>query len=116
MSELADQQCVACRGGEPTLTGDEVAFFGKQVEGWTPVENHHIEKRYTFPDFQHALALVNRFGEIAEEQGHHPVIRFSWGWAEVSIWTHKIDGITVSDFILAAKFDRAARALGATVG
>ena len=109
MSELADQECVACRGGEPVLNGDEIEFFGKQIEGWTAVDDHHLEKRFELPDFAKALELVDRFGAIAEEQNHHPVLRFSWGWVEASIWTHKVDGLTVSDFVLAAKYDRAAR-------
>ena len=103
MNELADQRCEGCRGGEPALTGDEIAFFGQQIEGWSAVDDHHLEKRFETTDFQAALDLVNRFGTIAEAQDHHPVLRFSWGWIEATIWTHAIDGLTVSDFVLAAK-------------
>jgi 4a-hydroxytetrahydrobiopterin dehydratase len=70
------------------------------------VDEHHIARRYTFPDFRKALDFVNKVGEVAEEQGHHPDILLAWGKAEITLWTHKIDGLTESDFIMAAKIDR----------
>jgi len=70
------------------------------------VDGHHLLKTFTFPDFKTALAFVNRAGEIAEEEGHHPDLLLSWGKVEVKTWTHKIDGLTESDFILAAKIDK----------
>jgi len=109
-SELASKTCVPCRGGVPPLKGAELAGFEKQVDGWTAVEEHHIQKAFSFPDFRQALQFVNRVGELAEEQGHHPDIFLTWGKAEIKIWTHKIDGLTESDFILAAKIDRLAAA------
>ncbi len=105
-SELANKTCVPCRGGVPPLQGEELAAFEKQVDGWTAVEQHHIQKTFSFPDFRQALNFVNKVGELAEEQGHHPDIYLAWGKAEIKIWTHKIDGLTESDFILAAKIDR----------
>ena len=69
-------------------------------------EEHHITKTFPFPDFRQALNFVNQVGEVAEEQGHHPDILLAWGKAEITIWTHKINGLTESDFILAAKIDR----------
>ena len=69
-------------------------------------EEHHITKSFAFPDFKSALAFVNIVGEVAELQGHHPDILLSWGKAEITNWTHKINGLTESDFILAAKFDQ----------
>jgi 4a-hydroxytetrahydrobiopterin dehydratase len=81
----------------------------KQVKDWEVVNQHHIIKRYSFPDFQRTLDFVNRVGRIAEEQGHHPEITFTWGKAEIKVWTHKIDGLTESDFILAAKIDQVAQ-------
>jgi 4a-hydroxytetrahydrobiopterin dehydratase len=69
------------------------------------VKNHHLANRYEFPDFLQALAAVNRIGQVAEEQGHHPDLHLAWGRVGVEIWTHKIDGLTESDFILAAKID-----------
>ena len=70
---------------------------------------HHLARTFTFPDFAQALAFVNRVGAIAEDQGHHPEVHLAWGWVRVGIWTHKVDGLTKSDFILAAKIDDARR-------
>jgi 4a-hydroxytetrahydrobiopterin dehydratase len=106
MSDLASKTCVPCRGGVPPLKGRELAELKRQVSGWEVIEEHHLRKTYTFPDFKSALAFVNRVGEVAEEQGHHPDICLGWGKVEVTIWTHKIDGLTESDFILAAKLDQ----------
>jgi 4a-hydroxytetrahydrobiopterin dehydratase len=105
MSELADRQCVPCRGGVPPLAGDELGKLQSQLDGWEVVNEHHLRKEYKFKDFKEAQAFVNRAGDVAEEQGHHPDICYGWGRAEVTIWTHKIDGLTESDFILAAKID-----------
>jgi 4a-hydroxytetrahydrobiopterin dehydratase len=73
------------------------------------VNGHHIVRLFEFPDFKGALAFVNKVGDLAEEQGHHPDIALAWGKAEVTTWTHKIDGLTESDFILAAKIDKLAK-------
>jgi len=70
------------------------------------INNHHLERHFKFPDFKTALDFVNKVGDVAEEQGHHPDIHLSWGKVHVTIWTHKIDGLTESDFIFAAKIDR----------
>ena len=105
MSELASRQCVPCRGGVPPLTADEIRPLSSQLVGWDVVNEHHLSKEYKFGNFREALAFVNRVGELAEEQGHHPDICFGWGKVEVTIWTHKINGLTESDFILAAKID-----------
>ena len=105
MSELSSKQCVPCRGGVPPLQGDEIQRLLSQLNGWEVVREHHLKKNYGFSNFAEALKFVNRVGELAEEQGHHPDICFGWGKVEVTIWTHKIDGLTESDFILAAKID-----------
>ena len=105
MSELATKQCVPCRGGVPPLKGAELKGLERQVPGWNVIEEHHLEKTFRFPDFRQALEFVNRVGYLAEEQGHHPDIFLAWGKVDVTIWTHKIDGLTESDFILAAKID-----------
>jgi len=108
MTDLAEQTCVPCRGGVPPMEADEAErLLARLDDGWDVVETHHLERGYEFPDFAEALAFVNAIGEIAEEQGHHPDIHLSWGRVGVEIWTHKIDGLTESDFVLAAKFDRA---------
>jgi 4a-hydroxytetrahydrobiopterin dehydratase len=106
MSDLASKPCIPCRGGVPPLKGEALASLHRQVDGWQVVEEHHITKLFKFPDFRQALAFVNQVGELAEEQGHHPNIYLAWGKVEITIWTHKIDGLTESDFILAAKIDR----------
>ena len=108
-SALASKTCVPCRGGVPPLQGAELAALAKQVDGWAVVEEHHVTRTFKFPDFRQALNFVNKVGELAEEQGHHPDIHLAWGKAEIKIWTHKIDGLTESDFILAAKIDQLPR-------
>jgi 4a-hydroxytetrahydrobiopterin dehydratase len=106
MSELASRTCVPCRGGVPPLRGQDLASLQKQVPQWQAVNEHHVTRKFTFPDFKKALDFVNRVGELAEQQGHHPDILLTWGRAEVTLWTHKIDGLTESDFIMAAKIDQ----------
>lgn len=106
MSELASKTCVPCRGGVPPLHGEELTALQKQVSGWQVVEEHYLNKSFKFPDFRQALVFVNRVGELAEEQGHHPDIYLAWGKVDITIWTHKIDGLTESDFILAAKIEQ----------
>jgi 4a-hydroxytetrahydrobiopterin dehydratase len=106
MSELSSKQCIPCRGGVPPLTAAEIEPLLAQLSGWEVVRQHHLKKNYAFSNFAEALEFVNRVGEVAEEQGHHPDICFGWGKVEVTIWTHKIDGLTESDFILAAKIDQ----------
>ena len=106
MSELADLQCVPCRGGVPPLAGHELEKLLGQVAGWQVAGEHHLSKTYRFKDFRESLEFVNRVGALAEQQGHHPDICFGWGTAEITIWTHKINGLTESDFVLAAKIDK----------
>lgn len=103
MSDLASKTCVPCRGGTPPLKGEELGDLRRQIPGWEVVEEHHLRRRFRFKNFRQALDFVNRVGELAEEQGHHPDVGFGWGYAEVTVYTHKIDGLTESDFILAAK-------------
>jgi len=105
MSDLATRDCVPCRGGVPPLQDEKIAELLSELNGWEVISAHHLKKTYKFDDFRAALAFVNRVGELAESQGHHPDLRFGWGYCEISIWTHKIDGLTESDFILAAKID-----------
>jgi len=102
---LVEKRCVPCRGGVPPLKGEELEKLKAQVSGWQVVNEHHLAKSYGFPDFQKALDFVNRVGSLAEAEGHHPDLYLSWGKVDIQIWTHKIDGLTESDFILAAKID-----------
>lgn len=106
MEDLASKTCVPCHGGVPRLGGAELEAFAGQVPGWEVVAGHHLRRRYEFPNFRQSLALVNRLGEVAEREGHHPDISFGWGYCEVTIHTHAIDGLSESDFILAAKIDK----------
>jgi len=105
MSELKTQQCEPCQGWVPPLSPQRVHTLLGQLVGWEVVYGHHLSKSLTFPDFVEALAKVNSIGALAEEQGHHPDLYLTWGKVRVDIWTHKIDGLTESDFILAAKID-----------
>ncbi len=108
MCSLASKTCVPCRGGLPPLKGKELETLHQQVAQWKVINEHQITRTFTFPDFKQALAFVNRVGAVAEAQGHHPDILLAWGKAEVTLWTHKIDGLTESDFIMAAKIDQLA--------
>lgn len=104
--QLADKKCVPCKGGVPALQGDELRKLQDHVPKWSVEREHHLRREFKFPDFKHALDFVNRVGEVAEEQGHHPDILLAWGKAQITLWTHAIDGLSESDFIMAAKIDR----------
>jgi 4a-hydroxytetrahydrobiopterin dehydratase len=106
MSELASMECVPCKGGVPPLAGDELNQMMDQLGGgWQVVDGHHLEKEFQFSDFRGALDFTNRVGELAEAQGHHPDIYLTWGKVKITVWTHKIDGLTESDFVFSAKSD-----------
>jgi 4a-hydroxytetrahydrobiopterin dehydratase len=105
MTELASKTCVPCRGDVPPLKGVELEELSRQVPGWEVVDEHHLRREFRFKNFREALDFVNRVGELAEEQAHHPDIELGWGRVGIVIFTHKIDGLTESDFILAAKVD-----------
>ena len=105
MSDLAGKHCAPCKGGVPPLAGEELARLSAETPAWEVTGGHHITRKFSFPDFKAALAFVNRVGGVAEAEGHHPDILLAWGRAEITIYTHKIDGLTESDFILAAKID-----------
>lgn len=103
-TRLSQMQCVPCRGGVPPLEGEELERLHSELEsGWQLVDGHHLDKEFEFPDFRTALDFTNRVGELAEAQNHHPDIYLTWGRVRVTIWTHKIDGLTESDFVFAAK-------------
>ena len=109
MFNLTHEKCVACRADAPVVTDQEVAKLHPQVPDWRLfVEDgiRKLERTYRFRDFAQALAFTNAVGALAEEEGHHPDIHLAWGKVRVTIWTHKIDGLTRSDFVLAAKLDR----------
>ena len=108
--KLAEKTCVSCHGGVPSLLTEQIADLLPQVQGWEVVDNHHLAKNYKFPNFKLALTFVDAVGAIADEQNHHPDIYLAWGKVKVEIWTHKINGLTESDFIFAAKVDDISRA------
>ena len=110
---LADKTCVPCRGGIPPLHATKVQELLAQLEkGWELNQDGHIERTYTFNNFAEALAFVNRVGAVAEIEGHHPDLYLAWGKCKIEIWTHKINGLTESDFYMAAKADRAFKTNG----
>ncbi len=108
MSELAEKQCIPCRGGVPPLTDEEIAPLAAEIPAWNVIDEHHLDRTYSFSNFREALDFTNQIGELAEEQGHHPDIYLAWGKVGVQLWTHKIDGLTESDFVMAAKIERLA--------
>ena len=105
MERLSEKHCVPCHGGVPRLGGEEIGPLLGQLEGWRVIDEHHLSKEYRFPNFADALAFVNRVGEIAEAEGHHPDVEFGWGYARLKVYTHAIDGLSESDFVLAARVD-----------
>lgn len=107
MTALTDKKCVPCSGQVPALKGDGLRRLHAELGGgWEVVNEHHLEKEYRFQDFREALEFTNRVGALAEAEGHHPDIYLAWGKVKLTIYTHKIDGLTESDFVLAAKADQ----------
>jgi 4a-hydroxytetrahydrobiopterin dehydratase len=106
MSELARKTCVPCKTATPPLKREKIDVLLKELSGgWQAINDHHLEKDFRFKNFADALAFTSKVGAVAEEEGHHPDISLSWGLVKIRIWTHKIHGLTESDFVLAAKID-----------
>ena len=106
-NDLTAKHCIPCRGNVPPLKGAPLDDLMHQIHAeWRLVDEHHLERRFKFKDFREALDFTNRVGELAEEEGHHPDIGLGWGRVDLKIWTHTIDGLSESDFILAAKIER----------
>lgn len=105
-TDLSNEICRACRGEEDRLEGEDLRTYASYVPDWDLAKGPRLRRKFTFKNFAEALAFVNRVGEIAEQQHHHPVLRLGWGFVDISLHTHKIDGLTQSDFVLAAKIDR----------
>ena len=105
--ELAKRKCVPCEGGIPPLTENEILEYITVINrGWIVSENKKIVRIFNFVNFKHTMEFVNAVAEIAEEEGHHPVLHVSYGSVEIELWTHAINGLSENDFILAAKIDR----------
>ena len=106
--ELAERECVACTSDDDPLTGAELAELAEGIDGnvWDVVDEHHLEGTYEFADFRDALEFTYEVGELAEEEWHHPDIHLSYGEVVVEMWTHKIDGLFETDFVMAARMDR----------
>jgi len=102
---IAKKECNACKGETTALAPEQQQELLSELNNWEIIDSHHLRKKYTFPDFAKALVFVNKISEISESQNHHPNISFTWGEVVVEIHTHKVDGLTENDFILAAKFD-----------
>ena len=116
MSGLTAMKCVACRGGEPTVTDAEIAEYHPQVAGWQLIERdgiRRLERTFKFKNFVQALDFTNRVGALAEAESHHPAILTEWGRVTVTWWTHKIKGLHRNDFIMAAKSDAAYASIAA---
>ena len=103
--QLREKKCIPCKGGVPPLTKEASLVYLKQLDNWNIVEGHHLEKTIKFKNFVEALSFTNQVGAIAEEEGHHPDIYLAWGEVKLTVWTHKIEGLTESDFIFSAKVD-----------
>ncbi len=109
-SELARKECVPCKGGVPPLKGADLEDLQRRLgQGWQVIDEHHLEKEYKLGDWRGAVEFVNRISDLAEQQDHHPDIHLSYGKVKVQIWTHKIDGLTESDFVFAAKVEELPR-------
>jgi len=106
-SDLANKRCVPCQGGVSPLAGGELKTLQDKLgNDWQVIDGHHLEKEYKFKNFQQALDFTNRVGEVAEAEAHHPDIYLTWGKVRLTVWTHKINGLTESDFVFAAKADQ----------
>ena len=106
MTELSQKKCVACEGFETPFDKEEAEVLLRQVKDWKLSEDGKwLKKHFDFKDFKEALAFVNKVGAIAEEEGHHPDITFTWGKVDIDLTTHAIKGLSENDFILAAKID-----------
>lgn len=109
-ADLAKHACVPCKGGVPPLKGEALQKLHAALGAdWRLINEHHLERAYSFKGYKPAVAFTNAVAAIAEEQNHHPDILLAWGKVNVSIWTHKIDGLTESDFYFAAKAEEAFR-------
>ena len=111
MNDLLNKKCVPCEGGILPFDISEIHKYQKKVDGWDIIKNDEniflLEKNFKFKNFKDSQTFINNVGKISEEEGHHPDIKFGWGYAKIFITTHAIEGLSENDFILAAKIDNA---------
>jgi 4a-hydroxytetrahydrobiopterin dehydratase len=107
--KLNEKKCVPCRGDIPPFTKQQIDEYLKYLTDWKVQINEkkafYLSRIYKFSNFEKSLSFINKVSTIAEEEGHHPDLKFGWGYAEVNIYTHAINGLSLSDFILASKID-----------
>ena len=110
MNYLLNKKCIPCEGGVLPFDISEIHKYQKKVDGWDILKDengiHFLNKKFIFKNFFNSQKFVNKVGEISEEEGHHPDIKFGWGYAQIQITTHAIKGLSENDFILAAKIDQ----------
>ena len=110
MDDLANKKCIPCEGGIPAFDKSEIHKYLKKVDGWNVKSDEdnsfYLIKNFKFKNFEESQSFVNKVGNLAEEENHHPDISFGWGYCKVKIFTHAIQGLAESDFILAAKIDK----------
>ena len=102
---LTKKKCIPCAKGTPPLKGTALQPYLALTSNWKVVAEHHLTREFLFKNFVEALEFVNKVGKLAEQEGHHPDIYLSWGKVAIELWTHKIDGLSENDFILAAKIN-----------
>jgi 4a-hydroxytetrahydrobiopterin dehydratase len=105
--DLSKKKCIPCEGGIPPLTGNEITEYKKQISAdWIVIDNNKITKEFYFVSYRQTMDFINKVADIAEEEGHHPVLHIYFGRAVAELWTHSINGLSENDFILAAKIDK----------
>ena len=105
MQNLTQKKCIPCEAGGPSLPETTIQEYLKVVSGWSLNQTGHLTKSWKFKDFKTALDFVNKVGALAEAEGHHPNITFTWGQVDIELWTHAVNGLSENDFILASKID-----------
>lgn len=106
MSDLANKKCLPCEIGGPSMPLEEAKNLLQELDSWEINNQGHLYKKFKFEDYKSALEFVNKVSEIAESEGHHPNVSFTWGLVEIELWAHAVKGLSENDFILASKIDQ----------